>query len=171
MILVAGIFRPTLLISTRASELLNEREMQVAIRHELAHVRFRDNLRRLVLGFCGFPLLAGLERKWMQAAELAADDSAATDEASALDLASTLLKMANRSCAAPNPEVAMSLLSEGDNALQARVERLLAWHPAAKRGSHRFLFAAAAVSGIVLLAMNYGSLLGHVHELTELFVR
>ena len=169
--LVAGIFRPTLLISTHANALLNEREMQVAIRHELAHVSFRDNLRRLVLGFCRFPLLAGLERRWMQAAELAADDAAATDEASALDLASTLLKMASRSCAAPIPEAAMSLLSEGDNALQARVDRLLAWHPGTKRGSRRFVFAAAAVSGIVLLAMDYGPLLGHVHKLTELFVR
>lgn len=65
----------------------------------------------------------------------------------------------------------MSLLSERDSILQVRVERLLAWHPAAKRGSRSFFFAAAAVSGVVLLAMNYSSLLGHVHEITELFIR
>ena len=169
--LVAGVLRPTLMISQHARELLNDGEMKVAIRHELAHVSGRDNLRRLVLHFCSFPLLAGLERRWMQAAELAADDAAATDKGSALDLASALLKMASRPCAAPMPELAMSLLSERDNVLQTRVERLLAWHPAAKRGSHSVFFAAAAVSGIVLLAMNYGPLLGHVHEVTELFVR
>lgn len=171
VLLVAGICRPKLLISKRAGEILDHREMQAAIRHELAHVRFCDNLRRLVLRFCRFPLLAGLEREWMRAAELAADDAAATDQASALDLASALLKMASRSCAAPIPEVAMSLVSECDNALQVRVQRLLAWHPAATRRSHKVLYALPAVSVIVLFVMGCGPLLERVHELTELFVR
>src|SRR5205085_9900657 len=103
---------------------------RVAIRHELAHIAQRDNLKKLALRFACFPFFAGLERAWMHAAELASDEAAATDALAAADLASALLKVA-AAPAARVPELAMSLVPDPDAALRARVERLLAWQPRA----------------------------------------
>lgn len=172
MLLVAGVRRPRLLISEQAVRLLDEREMRAAVRHELAHLDFHDNLKKLVLRAARFPFLAGLERSWMQAAELAADDAAATDESAALDLASALLKVASRSSPAPVPLLAMGLGAGSESALQTRVQRLLAWQPrrsvpspARRRAFFLCFFAVAA------LATAYAPLLHHVHELCELLVR
>jgi beta-lactamase regulating signal transducer with metallopeptidase domain len=169
-LLVGGVCRPRLLVSGRAAELLNQREMDVAIRHELAHIRRRDNLKKLVLHFCLFPFLAALDREWLMAAEIAADDFAVNDEQAALDLASALLKIARDSSSAPMPALAMSLVPERGAAISARVERLLSWkRPANQRRSWRALAVVAAVA--VLAVTHYPWVLAQMHEFTELLVR
>jgi|SRR5580765_1877089 len=65
-----------LLISEHAIQLLDESEMQAAIRHEVAYASFHDNFKKLVLRISQFPFLPGLEWPWMHAAEVAADDAA-----------------------------------------------------------------------------------------------
>ena len=169
-LLVGGVCRPRLLVSGRAAELLSQREMDAAIRHELAHVRRRDNLKKLVLHFCGFPFLAALDREWLTAAEIAADDAAVNDEQTALDLASALLKIARDSSSAPMPALAMSLVPERGVAISARVERLLSWkRPATQRGSWLPL---ALITGIAVVAVaHYPWVLAQMHEFTELLVR
>jgi Zn-dependent protease with chaperone function len=169
MVLVTGVYRPRLLISEQAVHLLDAGEMQAAIQHELAHVNFRDNLKKLVLRLCRFPFLAGLERRWMQAAELAADDAAATDESAAVDLASALVKLACHSSPAQLPELAMSLISDVDTALRLRVERLLGWQPRRKDKSQVFV-TSVCITGL-LMVISYIPLLHHIHDLTEMFVR
>ena len=170
LLCVAGIRRPQLLISHAASELLNESELRVAIRHELAHVRSRDNWKKLALRFCRFPLLSGLERRWLQAAELAADDAAASDQQSALELASALLKMARSQSHVAIPAFAMSLAPERDAALRARVERLLSWQPQAPERSRWRSFLPAYVAALPLVVACTPAL-HYIHEFTELLVR
>jgi hypothetical protein len=169
VLFVAGIYQPKLLISEGATRLLEPAEMQAAIRHELAHVVFRDNLKKLTLCFAKFPFLAGLDRNWMQAAEVAADDAAALNESAAVDLASALLKVAPQSNAARLPELVMSLVPNHDKALRTRVERLLAWHPREPRS--RRLPVGVFLCALALLTATYLPLLQHVHELSELLVR
>jgi len=170
LILVAGIWRPTFFVSRQARELLGDREMHIAIEHELAHVRFRDNLKKLLLLLCRFPFFGDLERSWSQAAEFAADDAAVRDQSSALDLASALLTIASGPQPAQLPVTAMRLVSSSDEALRERVERLLAWQPHAERytpGGYRPLIAIA----LGLFITTYVPLLARIHELTELLVR
>jgi beta-lactamase regulating signal transducer with metallopeptidase domain len=173
MLLVAGICRPKLLISEQAVRLLDEGETQVAIRHELAHVSFHDNFKKLTLRAAKFPFLSGLEQSWMHAAEVAADDAAVTDESSALDLASALLKIAAQTSVGQMPDLATSLVPDRgrDEALRARIERLMAWQSRPASSRRRQPSALFISSGLVLLAVCYGPLLRHVHELSELFIR
>jgi len=170
LFLVAGVCRPQLMISEGATSILEASEMQAAIRHELAHVASRDNLKKLVLRFAKFPFMAGLEQCWMQAAEFAADDAAAIDEATAVDLASALLKVASQPNSENLPDLAMSLNPEPSAALRVRVERLLTWKPKLRR-SQTLLSFAMALTVVGSVAATYLPLLRYAHELSELLVR
>ena len=171
MLLVAGIYRPKVLISEQAVRLLQPCEMQAAIRHELAHLSSRDNFKKLAFQVSRFPFLSGLERSWMQAAELAADDAAVTDESSAVDLASALLKVATRTSAREMPELATSLLPHTEQALRTRIERLISWQHRPASAPRRQLWALFILTGSGMLAVSYGPLLRQVHELSELLIR
>lgn len=169
---VAGVCQPKLLISEQAHRLLEPGEMQAAIQHELAHVVRHDNLKKLAIRFVRFPFLAGLERRWLQAAELAADDAAVDNENAAVNLASALLKVARQSNGARIPDVAMSLVPENECTLRVRVERLLAWKPVeTQRRPRASWWTALGLPVLVVVAVCYWPLLRNVHELSELFVR
>jgi hypothetical protein len=171
-LLVSGVYRPRLLVSGRAAEILSPSEMEVAIRHELAHVRGRDNLKKMVLRFCAFPFLSTLEREWLMAAEMAADDAAVTDERTALDLASALIKIARVSNGTMAPDLAMSLVPEKGASLRARVQRLLSWQrPVSARRPYLRKIVALGSLAAVLVALNYSWVLAQMHEFTELLVR
>jgi hypothetical protein len=171
VLFVAGIWRPKLLMSTPTRELLDEGEIAVAIRHELAHVRRRDNLKKVALRFCPFPFLAGLERRWTEATELAADDAAVIDEKTALDLASAVLKMSACRRNLHTSAIAMSLAAETDVALRTRIERLLAWTAHSDQRPNWPLRVVWAAVPFVAVALGYSSVLTCVHELTELLFR
>jgi len=171
LLAVAGLCRPKLLVSSCARRWLDPGELEVAIRHELAHVRSRDNLKKLLLRASAFPLLGALERAWLEAAEINADDEAVKDERSALDLASALLKVSRLSPRVPGPELAMDLVSGAPGAVAARVERLLAWKPRA-RPKPRFRIAVpAALVASVAAGLAYTWVLARVHQFTEFLVR
>jgi len=172
LLAIAGLCRPKLLVSGCARRLLEPGELEVAIRHELAHVRRHDNLKKLMLRACAFPFLRALERAWLDAAEINADDEAVQDERSALDLASALLKVSRLSPRAPSPELAMDLVSGAPGAVAARVERLLAWTP--RPHPRRWLLpiaAPAAVIAITAAGLTYMWVLARVHQFTEVLVR
>jgi beta-lactamase regulating signal transducer with metallopeptidase domain len=171
LLAVAGLCRPKLLISGCARRLLDPGELDVAIRHELAHVRRRDNLKKLLLRACVFPFLGALERSWLEAAEINADDEAVQDERSALDLASALLKVSRLSPRAPGPELAMDLVSGAPGAVGARVERLLAWTPRARPQPRFCIGVPAALVSAVAAGLTYMWVLARVHQFTELLVR
>jgi hypothetical protein len=169
-VFVAGIWQARLMISAAARALLDERQLAAAIKHESAHAVRRDNLKQLLLRFSAFPLLTSMDRAWLRAAEIAADDAAVTDEESALDLASALATIARNSIAVP--ELGMSLVPEMDAPLKLRIERLLAWKPRPQTTRHKYAWISAALAASFALALNAGVLLQHTHEITEnLFVR
>jgi len=163
---VAGVLKPRLLISRRAIELLDPDELQAAIQHELAHARSADNLKQMVVRFCGFPFLASLDRAWLRAVEIAADDRSVHDALTAADLASALIKVGTES-ASLTPALGMSLVPEADTPVSDRVRRLLDWK--SKQRSR----AGISALGLVLLqasavAINIGWLIPQMHRFTEL---
>lgn len=169
-VFMSGIFRSRLMISSSARSLLDERQLAAAARHESAHADRRDNLKQLILRFCAFPLLGSMDRTWLRAAEIAADDAAVTDEQSALDLASALTTMARSSVAVP--KLGMSLVPEMDAPLKARIERLLAWKPAERKPTNHFGWITLATAIALVAVLNAHALLAQAHEITELlFVR
>ncbi|HJX83588.1 MAG TPA: hypothetical protein VJ723_04510 [Candidatus Angelobacter sp.] len=171
-LVVSGVYRPRLLVSGEAAGLLSPSEMAVAIRHEMAHVLGRDNLKKMVLRFCAFPFLSSLEREWLMAAEMAADDAAVTDERTALDLASALIKIARASAGTMAPELAMSLVPEKGARLSARIQRLLSWQlPVSARRPYLRKIVAVGSLAAILVALNYSWVLAQMHEFTELLVR
>jgi len=171
LLAVAGLCRPKLLVSGCARQVLDPGELDVAIRHELAHVRSRDNLKKLLLRACAFPFLGDLERAWLEAAEINADDEAVQDERSALDLASALLKVSRLSPSVVGPELAMDLVSGAPGAVGARVERLLAWKPRARPKPRFRIGAPAALVAAVAAGLAYMWVLARVHQFTEFLVR
>jgi Zn-dependent protease with chaperone function len=169
----AGIRKPRVLMSAAAAAALTGPELRTALRHEVAHVRRRDNLKKLLFRFCAFPGMADLEEAWSQAAEIAADDIAVSSSDEALDLASALIKL-SRFALVPSPAaITTALMSANAASMNARVERLVAWHegtPAVCRFSLWYVLAAV-LGTVVCLTMTYGTALAQVHAVTEWLVR
>jgi len=171
---VAGVREPRVLVSRAAASLLEAREMRTALQHEVAHIRHRDNLKKLFFNFTAFPGMSGLESAWSDAGEFAADDAAVKTASDALDLASALIKLSRLGPITDAPELATALV-EGQNAiLNSRVERLLAWQQdAAVQAPERlpwFVIGAGIAFTIGLIA-SYSAVLERMHDVTEWLVR
>ena len=167
---VAGVCRPRLLFSEAALSLLTEQELQAAVRHELAHIRFGDNLKKLAVKLAWFPGMAGIESAWHNAAELAADDAAVANANQALDLASALVKVLRHCKSQPLPAISMGFVSDGS--VKSRIERLLNWEETAPTGSRLYwLFSLLPIAAVAAIAFHYAGLLNQVHLLTEWLVR
>jgi beta-lactamase regulating signal transducer with metallopeptidase domain len=171
----AGILKPRILMSGAAEFLLTERELQTAVRHELAHVRRRDNLKKLLLRLVGFPGMAGLEAAWLEATELAADDAAVFNAGEALDLAAALIKLSRLAPAEVQIDLTAALVHSPAAVMNVRVERLIAWSEErrvpARRGYSLWCAAGAALALVAAFAVSYGALLVRVHAATEWLVR
>lgn len=169
---VAGIFRPSVWLSQAAEFLLSERELQCALRHEVAHVRRRDNLRKLILRLVAFPGMAELENAWREATEMAADDAAVSSASEALDLAAAVIKLSRLASAEAPAALTTALVHSSVSALNARVERLIAWTEPQQDARHSFRYLLFTASAVVLtLAVTYSELLVRVHTATEWLVR
>lgn len=169
----AGILRPKILLSGSAEFLLNENELHTALNHELAHIRRRDNFRKLMLRFVVFPGMRPLEGAWLQASEMSADDAAVSSTADALDLAAALLKLSTLKQTEPSPELTAALVHGHASVINARVERLISWSDA-RQGLQDF--SVSSVLGVVLPAIavfvfTYTTLLTDLHKVTEWLVR
>ena len=170
-LLLVGILRPRLFISSRATALLDSQELEAAMQHEISHGRHYDNLKKLLLQLCAFPGMAAIEREWLRRAEIEADDSAVKNPQEALALASALIKVAGEHSTSPVPALAMNLLPEAGAPLKERVDRLLGWSPKiAQRRSHFAHYLGATVILLLLVVAHQPTLL-RVHELTELLLR
>ena len=170
----AGILRPSVWLSQAAELVLSEREFETALRHEVAHVRGRDNLRKLILRLVAFPGMAELERAWREATEMAADDAAVSSAAEALDLAAALIKLSRLAPLEPPAELTTALVHNPAGAVNARVERLIAWteqKPGPAPGYSLLYPLCTATAAVVTLAITYSHLLVRVHAATEWLVR
>ena len=170
----AGIVRPKILLSSSAEFLLTANEMKTAVNHELAHVRRRDNLKKLLFRFVAFPGMAQLENAWLEATEMAADDAAVSSTGEALDLAAALIKLSRLSPSAPPIDLTAALVHSPGHVMNARVERLIAWNEArlvpTQRHSPWYAIGASVVT-LATFAFTYSHLLLRVHSATEWLVR
>jgi hypothetical protein len=170
----AGILRPSIWLSSTAEFVLNERELQTALRHEGVHVRRLDNLRKLVLRVVVFPGMAELESAWREATEMAADDAAVSSAAEALDLAAAVIKLSTLTPLQPPGELMTALVHTPMESVNARVGRLIAWEERRQNsipGSSLRYAMCAAVALVSTLAVSYSQLLATMHAATEWLVR
>ena len=169
----AGLLRPKILLSGSAEFLLNGNELRIALNHELAHIRRRDNFKKMLLRFVAFPGMRGLEAAWLEASEMAADDAAVSSTADALDLAAALLKLSRLKADEPSPDLSAALVHGHAAIINARVERLISWP---ERSESSLDLSAKSILGVVLpilavFAITYGPLLADVHRATEWLIR
>ncbi len=171
---VAGILRPTVWLSGAAEFVLTERELDGALRHEVAHIRRRDNLKKLLLCLMPIPGITQLERAWREATEMAADDAAVSNVSEALDLAAAVIKLSRLAPLELPAELTTALVHSPAESVNARVERLISWtqhrqNPANKYSLAYALGATAAL--LAAMAVTYSELLVQVHAATEWLVR
>jgi Zn-dependent protease with chaperone function len=181
---IAGILRPRVLLSDAAQSVLSESELRTALQHEAAHMRRRDNLKKLLFRFIAFPGMHGLETAWLEFTEMAADHAAVSSASEALDLAATLIKLSKiNSSREPRAEdisgELMTAFVHGSAALiGTRVERLIHWReerPNSREKSSRWSTAETAlaitITTTTAVAVTYTHLLAEVHSATEWLVR
>jgi hypothetical protein len=173
---VSGLLKPQLLVSQAARDLFAPEELDIVLRHETAHGRSRDNLKRLfwlmlpdaVPFVC---LFSRLERSYHRLIEWAADDFAAAGRPQdATSLAHALIAFARARGRAPSCALATGLVDNNADLAQ-RVQRLLAGpdQPAPARGLLPGLLAVSIA--VVCLTAGVFTNLGHVHRALELLSR
>jgi Zn-dependent protease with chaperone function len=167
---LVGFHKPRVLVSESAVALLSREELRIALKHEVAHMQSRDNLKKLIFRFCPFPGMAKLESAWSQAAELAADDAAVSKLEDAVDLAAALVKLSRIVPVEAAPACTVGFVS---GSISARVKRLLAWEEvrAAKARSGCWYVIPPVVVALVCVLVTYGPVLALTHEATEWLVR
>jgi len=183
LLVLAGIFRPSLLVYRGVLQALSTEELEVALRHENAHRVSRDNLKRLFLlllpdPFPFAPQFSLLEQAWAKLSEWAADDEAVRgDPRRALSLASALLRVARMGAGPRLSFLHTSLVPSGQD-LRARINRLLNGELRAAEAisQDQFFVGRRAVGGLCLavcaVALAIGpTALSNVHRLLELFLR
>ncbi len=122
----AGLLKPRIYVSELLVEVLDDRELEALLLHELQHCRSRDPARALVVTTLvdlvwWLPLARALERRVMTKIEFAADDAGA--RVGRGSLASAILKVARFHVAPPAPSGAVSFVPGAGVAV--RVRRLL----------------------------------------------
>lgn len=168
---LVGMREPRVLVSEAAFAILGRDEFHVALRHELAHIRSWDNLKKLVFRFAPFPGLAKMEGAWSQAAELAADDAAVSNLSDALDLAAALVKLSRLVPVEAAPACTVGFVT---GSIRARIARLLAWDESGNtrpRQIPRWLAIPPVVVAVICAFITYGPALAVTHEVTEWLVR
>lgn len=167
---VTGVYAPRVLVSEATMSVLSQPELDSALRHEMAHVRSYDNLKKLLFRFAAFPGMEGLEGAWSDHAEMAADADAVSSMRDALDLAAALIKLSRLAPVQPTAALATALL-HSPHALTARVDRLFAWRQPHDRNLDSWWYGAIASASVAVLILNYGALLTAMHSVTEWLVR
>jgi Zn-dependent protease with chaperone function len=171
-ITLVGVRSPRVVVSRATVSLLSADELRVAVRHEVAHMQSRDNLKKLAFHCSPFPGMTTLESAWQESAELAADDGAVASVSDALDLAAALIKLSRLIPVRNTPAFTMALVN-GSGSVCGRVERLLAWHKAGARHAGslwRYLVPAALAGSLAALALYVPALMV-THRVTEWLVR
>src|SRR5262245_56343026 len=183
VIAVTGILRRKLFIADQLFDLLSEAELTAAFAHEYAHLKARDNIKGAFLHACCdfLAILPGgraLERAWIEASEIAADEYAArTGGDASLDLASALIKIAR--VVPENSRVSMpaavSLMAGESSAIALRVQRLTQLATATPRtkspaGERSFSRLCLMIIALVVGLAFFPDLLSIFHEGIEVSV-
>jgi Zn-dependent protease with chaperone function len=132
VIAIVGVLRPRLFIASHVFHSLSREEITAAVAHENGHMASADIVKYSLLRWCHdlqaiLPLGRCLDKAWIGATELAADEHAAKHGACvALDLASALVKVARLAPRGVGPTAlaGASLLAPDVNSISKRVLRL-----------------------------------------------
>jgi Zn-dependent protease with chaperone function len=169
-LLLYGVSTPRVLVSETAVALLSPDELRLAVRHEMEHIRSRDNLKKLILHGAPFPGMGSLERAWMAAAELAADEAAVSSSSDAVNLASALIKLCQLVPIQDAPAFTTGFVDMAA-LVNVRVRRLLDWKgncsPAVRLG---WFVWPALMATLTYTVTHYGQALMVTHQLTEWFI-
>jgi peptidase M48-like protein len=180
LLAISGFVRPRIFVSRDVSEALDHDELAAALAHELAHMRALDNLKQLLLRSTQLPLRTWrrLDATWSSTSEMAADEGAVRQGASALELSSALIKVGRLSVDIPPfPGFAVSHLVPGDcqRATRTRVVHLTAMleseAPPECATANSGTLAAMVLVTIIAYAAAIATLLPAVHEFLEFLVR
>jgi Zn-dependent protease with chaperone function len=173
---LAGVFRPRILVGSETKAQLTDEELDVAICHEIAHQRSRDNLKRFLIHCApdvfGWSVVAReLEQRWQAEAECEADARAvAGDDRRALLLASALVKVArvrwSTNAIVPSPA---SSPFHVPALLEVRVRRLVGG-PGVMRSGEARLWAALALAAFGAASAWILDVSYSLHVVTELLV-
>jgi Zn-dependent protease with chaperone function len=177
LVALVGMLRPRLVVSSDVMAICSRAELAAIAAHETAHLRARDNLKRLLLDVCPDVLRWSrlhdqLTRAWSAAAEEEADDEAAdpADTRARVAMAALLVKLARLA-----PERACELrlsspLIQPDD-LGQRVKRLC--EPGARRRTVFSRRAACLVLVILAVAAVLAvlDLLPRAHRAAEFLVQ
>jgi Zn-dependent protease with chaperone function len=168
---------------------LSPEELSAALAHELAHVRFCDNLKQLLLKITRPPNWMGgtaVDSAWTGISEVAADEAALAAGASPLDLASALVKIVTlkRHGGGPNKDenehalAASHLVPNVDcSSLAMRIERLqrvlagASVESGIKSARNRWRIAGGMALALALYLTVFSMLLPTIHEALEFLVR
>jgi Zn-dependent protease with chaperone function len=172
LVALAGILRPHVVVGRTVIRALSPGDLASALRHERAHSKSRDNLKRLAVMLAP-PLLPGwrglhrIEQAWLSFSEWAADDRAAAGNGpDALSLAAALVRLARMKASPRVPALATSLLGNTGE-VSARVERLLAGVAEREpQGSRAAPFGWMILAGAAALLLQPAALLW-AHSLLE----
>lgn len=186
VIAVVGTFRPRLFIADHLFDSLSREELAAAIAHECGHLAARDNLKRALMRACRdaltiVPCGRQLDREWVAASEVAADEYAAQKGGeTALDLAAALVKIARLVPTGGRPAIPAGALLIGEDIgkISERVKRLAQFATSAEVTekavfpfSHNSLWLpfGAMMTAALLIATNSSSLKS-IHHLIEIAV-
>ena len=169
VVVVAGLFRPQLLIDRRVLEQCTPAELAAIAAHERAHVLTHDNARRLLIAAFAGPH-SSAAHQWRHAAEYAADERAANTPLAAADLASALVKIARMGYTPSLDATALSAINDG-GLLEARVRRLLAAEVNVLQPRRHWALIVGIFSFAVTFVYAARPILGSIHSLTELLIR
>ena len=170
-VMLVGVSQPQVLVSEHALSFLSGGELRVAVRHEIGHLRSRDNLKKLIFHAAVFPGMASLEAAWREAAEFAADKHAVSSPQEAVDLAAALVKMSEMAPVEDVPAFTTGLVNV-PGLLAVRVQRLLTWN---ENDFHTFqsrlrYLLLLAFFPLLYVAVDYNRLLLLTHRMTEWFI-
>jgi len=167
-LLLYGINTPKVLVSEAAVALLSPEELAVAIRHEISHLRSRDNLKKLLMHGSPFPGMGALENAWQERKELAADEAAVLSSEDGLNLATALVKLCSLAHTHEPPAFATAGLLEPTVLVDLRVRRLLTWNGAVGGPRNiRWIWFPLLCSGLACSIYFYGHSLVLAHQFTE----
>jgi Zn-dependent protease with chaperone function len=187
LLAVTGIFKPRVYVSRAVSDVLTEEELAAALSHEIAHVHSNDNLKQVLMKIVAPPdWFRGLQSTsdaWTRASEVAADERALAQGASALELSSALIKVGRLSRASstgnniPGSLAASHLAPCGCSSatltraahLRDLLERGTVMPPVQDSSRRKVVTAVAIVVAVYLGCL--ATLLPAVHEALELLVR
>ncbi|HEY3885530.1 MAG TPA: M48 family metalloprotease [Vicinamibacterales bacterium] len=154
IVAVVGIRQPRLFVSECVLRDCTAGELSAIVAHETAHVRRRDNLRRLLVHACGGLPPGGrrLDRDWKASIEEAADSRAlARDPQIRVDLAQALVRIAKLAAGARLADAITAFYAGGT--IESRVRRIIGPAAVDEPRTYGCLLGCSVATGILLFVI------------------